>query len=279
MPFDDWLPGNALRQSAAFWRSVLPQMAEPAAAGMSQIADLYGFSPAGTVRELLRLVESKLRGHRLELVVGDAEVELTVQELAGDAPPLGPTIGQFGTVQVVASEVSWGTGHLSQLTVQLRNLHVQPGDPAVLVSAPIEIEATIDQDDLDTLLRGHPSRVGVEVVGGEVLAFLVGREGLGHVAVDVAAEGSNLVLRPRSATLGRGTSLPLPGRFLPSARVDVSTIVADVQLVDVEVADTTVVVRGLVPERHVPVSASGLDGLARRLRNFTGGRLVVPPTD
>lgn len=279
MSFDYWLPGNAFRQGAAFWRSVLPQLAEPAAAGMAQIADLYGFSPAATVRELLGLVESQLRGRRLRLAVGDAEVELTIEELAGDAPPLGPPIGQFGHLQIRATDVGWDGGHLSALTVQLRNLHVQPGDPPLLVAAPIEVEAVVDQDDLDGLLGEHAPRVHVEVIDGQVLARVVGREGLGHLAIDIAAEGSQLVLRPRSATLGRTTRLPLPGRFLPFLKVDAAAVMPDLLVVDVEVKDATVIVRGVIPERSVAAGATRLDDVIRRLRSFTGTRLVLPDDD
>ncbi len=279
MSFDDWLPGNAFRQGAAFWRSVLPQLAEPAAAGMAQIADLYGFSPASTVRELLGLVESQLRGRRLELAVGDSEVELTIEELASDTPPLGPPIGQFGHLQIRMTDIGWDGGHLSALTVRLRNLHVQPGDPPLLVAAPIEVEAVINQDDLDGLLGEHASRVRVELIDGEVLARVVGREGLGHLAIDIAAEGSQLALRPRSATFGKVTHLRLPGRYLPSLKVDVGAVVPDLLVVGVEVHDATLIVRGVIPERSVAAGATRLDGIIKRLRSFTGTRLVLPNAD
>lgn len=276
MSFDDWLPGNAFRQGAAFWRSVLPQLAEPAAAGMAQIADLYGFSPASTVRELLGLVESQLRGRRLQLAVGEAEVELTIEELASDTPPLGPPLGQFGHLQIRAADVSWDGGHLSALTVRLRNLHVQPGDPPLLVAAPIEVEAVINQDDLDGLLGEHAPGVRVELVDGEVRARVAGREGLGHLAIDIAAEGSQLVLRPRSAAFGKAPPLRLPGRFLPSLKVDAAAVVPDLLVVGVEVEESTVIVRGVIPERRVPAGATRLDGIIKRLRSFTGTRFELP---
>ncbi len=276
MPLEDWMPGEALRQSAAFWRGVLPQIAEPVGAGMAQMAELYGFSPAATLKDLLALVESRLAGERVELVVGDRSVTLTFGELRGRAVPLGPSVGQFGDIEVVAHDVRWDGGRLQRLRLRLRNVHLQPGDPAQLVAAPVDVEATLGQDDLAELLAAHTDRVHVDVADGVLAVRLTGREQVGRLEASVEARGNHLVVVPRCAVVGGAARLPLPGRFLPDLHLSTTEVVPDLQLGEASVEGATIVARGWIPERRVAVDARLLDQVRRRLRGFAGSRLVLP---
>lgn len=268
-----------MREGVSRWRSLMPQLAEPLAAGMAQIADLYGFSPASTVREVLSLTSERLRGRDLTLRFGAAEVRLVLEELRGAAPPLGPPIGQFGDIEADLVDVRWGNeGRLDRVAVRARNVHVQPGTPAVVVAAPVEVRAVVGQETLDQLVAAAAPRIAVELGGDTARARWVGRERLGHVEVEGRTEGDDVVLVPTAAVVGESRRLRVPPRVAPRIRIPVPDALRSGRIGEVAVAGGELVVSGSLAEWREPVTPLQLEQIIRGIRTFTGTVLSLPRT-
>lgn len=273
------MPATPGGQGEGWLRGFVPPWVPPSFTqmpAMPKVGELFGFSPGGVLTDLVAGVSSSLVGRRVDLQVGGRRVTLVLRSCAVDPPALGPLVGQYGTVTVEADDVATEPHAFRRLTVRARNAHVQPGEVPVLVAAPVEIVAVIDQDQVDRAVASVTSRARV-VLGddGVARAHLADHDDLGHVEVEPVLEGGVVRLVTRSVVRGSrrftGVARLVPRPVVPLPAVD------GLHFTGVALAPSAVVVRGVVEEWRAPIRPAQLDRLVRQVRSFTGAVLDLSP--
>ena len=90
-------------------------------------------------RTLFTTLQQLLVGKRVTVRMGDHDVVLTVTELDSELESRGLAVGQLGEVRVAACDIEWGQQRLQRAVAVLRNVHIRPGVPPVVVAAPVEV--------------------------------------------------------------------------------------------------------------------------------------------
>ena len=276
----DWLNPAWLRDAIGGWKPpTLPAGApEPVAAGMRQVADLFGFAPAGVARDVIEAANTRLAGREVRLLFGDLHVTSTVRTIRLQRPPLGLMIGQLGDVEIVVEDVRWAGRRIAWLRIDARNVHIQPGNPAMVVTAPVYVEAKVDQATVDEVVALTAPRTHVELLDGAARATIKGRPQWGWIDLVPHCEGDVLALRPATIAMW-GTAVPdAILRHLPVLRFPLPEALAVGHVSSVAVERGAVRVRGVLDEWREPLGARQLDQVVRRITTFAGPELVLPRT-
>jgi LmeA-like phospholipid-binding len=273
-----WPGGDWLRPDWAFglWEKAAAQAFEALQQGARVAApDAWPVGPAATIQSIAAAARIGLIGRRVTLRFGATDVRLELTALVVQPDSIGAAFGQFDDVRLSAKEVEWAKGRLKQIVVVARNAHLRLGVALTLVAAPVEIEAIIDQSDLDCWLARRSDHLSVRLGDdGTVRVGLAGRPRLGYLEVEPGVEGDVIRLSPRRYVgFGRGMTGLI--RHLPDVRLALPTLPGGLRTTDVEVGPGQLRVRGVIDEWREPLSPQQLLDLARRLRK-PGARVDVP---
>ena len=99
-------------------------------------------------RTLFTTLQQLLIGKRVTVRMGDHDVMLTVTELDSELEPRGLAVGQLGEVRVAARDIDWDQQHLQHAEAVLRNVHIRPGVPPLVIAAPVELSTDAAGQDL-----------------------------------------------------------------------------------------------------------------------------------
>jgi hypothetical protein len=268
--------GRIFREGLGFWRDVAP-LAEGYTRGVGQLADLFGFTPAAMLRQVVAAARAELVGRTVEIDVGSATVSLVLRQIDLESSTLGPAIGQLGDLELVADDLHWNGTTIDHALARLRNVHLQPGATPVLVAAPVEFEIAIDAPEVHRIAASTAIGQRVEVfLDGDVASVRpLKRRRLGRLDVELepSPRHIDLVVRRVHAAdrwqFGRGLGV------LPRLRVPLPEVLHNrVHAVDVD--DGEIILRGHVAEWREPVGPAQLELLVDRLGSYDGGLLRVP---
>jgi hypothetical protein len=189
-----------------------------------------GAAQAVTVpyRTLFTSLQQLLIGKRVTIRMGDHDVTLTLTELDSELEPGGLAVGQLGEVRVAACDIEWGPHvqqHLSHAVAVLRNVHIRPGVPPLVIGAPVELSTSLPAKIFEDMLRQAAPQLHAQLNTDRTAQLhWARRPGWGSLEVDVEVVGTTLWVRPRALvtgltrqrrwTLPRRTPahpLPLPG--------------------------------------------------------------------
>jgi hypothetical protein len=272
-----WPGGDWLRPDWAFGR--WPKAAAQALAALQKGArvaplDAWPIGPAATIQSIAAAARTGLVGRPVTLRIGSTDVRLELTDLVVQPDPIGAAFGQFDDVRLSAGKVGWAGGRLDQVVIVARNVHLRLATTVTLVAAPVEVEATIDQSDLDSWLAHRSSRVAVRLGDDRTVRLeLTGRTRLGYLEVEPRIEGDTICFSPRSF-VGFGRRLTLPRR-LPDVRLRLPGLPRGLRITGVVVGPGELRVLAAIEEWREPLSAPQLLDLARRLRQ-PGHRVDVP---
>lgn len=273
---DESIGGRIFREGLGFWRDVAP-LAEPYTRGFGQLADLFGFTPAAMLRQVVAAARAELVGRPVEIDVGTATATLVLREIDLESSTLGPAIGQLGDLELTASDLRWNDITVEHAVARLRNVHLQPDSSPVLVAAPVEFEVTIDGPEVRRLAAATSVGQRIEVsIDGDVAAIRpLKRRGLGRLDVDLEPSARHINLVVRRVHVADRWQFGRALGALPQLRVPLPDVLHNrVHAVDVE--DGEVVLRGHVAEWREPVGPAQLEQLVDRLVAYDGGVLRVP---
>ncbi|HEX9993746.1 MAG TPA: hypothetical protein VGB14_12530 [Acidimicrobiales bacterium] len=244
---------------------------------MPKLGELFGFSPASVLTDLVAAVSSSLVGRRVRFRAGGREVALSLLACAVDPPTLGPLVGQYGTVTVAADDVAADPWTFRHLTVLARNAHVQPGEVPVLVAAPVEVRVLVGRDEVDRAVARVTGRLRV-VVGDDAVAraHLADHADLGHVEVEPVLDGGSVRLATRSVVVRGSRRFVAGARLVPRPAIPLP-VVPGLHVTEVALAPGGVRVAGVVEEWRAPIRPAQLDRLVRQVRSFTGAALDLSP--
>ncbi len=248
----------------------------PLSAGVTRMADLFGFSPGTLLQELVDTIANHLVGREVQISFGDASVRLTVTHAHVTPAPAGLMLGQLGSVELEARDVQWADRRVDDLAIEARNVHVSAGNPHALVAAPILFTASLTEPTIAALVADANPRVSVTLAGERGASVrLRSRETWGHIEVEPRIDGSTLVLQVTGVAVRRRRPIRRWLTRVPAIRRPLQ-LPPGVVLDDVAVADRRVVVHGALREWREPVSAAQLEELITRVRSLTGGALDIP---
>ena len=146
-------PFRALDMLSSLWSSTgLPSVS----AGAAQAV-------AAPYRTLFTTLQQLLIGKEVTVRIGNQDVVLTVTELDSALEPRGLAVGQLGEVRVAARDIRWDQHHLQRAVAVLRNVHIRPGVPPVLVAAPTELSSALPTEIFDTVLHQSAPRLRSEL--------------------------------------------------------------------------------------------------------------------
>lgn len=136
-------PFRALDMLASLWSST----------GMSLVSAGAAQAVAAPYRTLFTTLQQLLIGKEVTVRIGDHDVVLTVTELDSALEPQGLAVGQLGEVRVAARGISWDQHHLHSAVAVLRNVHIRPGVPPLVIAAPVELSSALPTEIFDDVLR------------------------------------------------------------------------------------------------------------------------------
>lgn len=205
-------PFRALDMLASLWSST----------GMSLVSAGAAQAVAAPYRTLFTTLQQLLIGKEVTVRIGDHDVVLTVTELDSALEPQGLAVGQLGEVRVAARGISWDQHHLHSAVAVLRNVHIRPGVPPLVIAAPVELSSALPTEIFDDVLRqATPQLRGELSESGAARLRWARRPDWGGLEVDVDVAGTTsqttLWLRPRTVITGQ-RRWTLPART-PAYRV------------------------------------------------------------
>ena len=218
MSWTDWTSGDWLGKWKPPWPPSPARLPEAMAESMSRLVDVFGFSPAGFLHNIVSTASASLIGRQLETTIGGQAVRFVLNALRIDPPQYGPLVGQFGEILVQVRDVSWRDRRIDELRVRAENVHLQPGVTTTLVSAPVVLSATIDQPEIASMLAQTQPAVVVRLADGVATAALAGRESWGHVEIMPTVRDDVVRLKPVSLNV-RGRRLERIARLIPAVEV------------------------------------------------------------
>ena len=219
---------------------------------------------AAAYRSLFTTVRRLVVGRRVTVRLERGDLQMTVTEFSSRLDPRGLAVGQLDDVRITANDITWETNVFDHATARLRNVHIRPGAPPVVVAAPVELTLDIPADTLDELfLVATPRFVGEVGDDGAARVYWGRRPGWGHVEVDADLDGSVLLLKPRAFSVG-GRRWRLPVRT-PAHRVTLPELPHGLQLTGVRFEPGLLRLHGTLPEWHLEISRRRLEVLLYQL--------------
>jgi len=225
-----------------------------------------GAAQAVTVpyRTLFTTLQQLLIGKEVTVRIGAQDVVLTLTELDSALEPHGLAVGQLGEVRVAARDIRWDHHQLQRAVAVLRNVHIRPGVPPVVVAAPTELSSTLPAEIFDEVVRqAAPQLLGELCEDGKARMRWARHPDWGGVEVDVDAVGTTLWLRPRALVTGQ-RRWTLPTR-IPGYQVSLPELPRGLLVTDVSLGLGSLQVSGLLPEWRMDLPLRHLEDLISRL--------------
>jgi hypothetical protein len=232
--------------------------------GMPSVSAGAAQAIAVPYRTLFTTLQQLLIGKEVTVRIGAGDVVLTLTELDSALEPRGLAVGQLGEVRVAARDIRWDQHHLQRAVAVLRNVHIRPGVPPVVVAAPTELSSTLPAEIFDEVVRqAAPQLRGELCEDGKARMRWARHPGWGGVEVDVDAVGTTLWLRPRVLVTGQ-RRWTLPTR-IPAYQVPLQELPHGLLVSDVSLGLGSLQVSGLLPEWRVDLPLRHLEDLISRL--------------
>jgi hypothetical protein len=198
-------------------------------------------------RTLFTTLQRLLVGRQITVRIDRHDVAMTVTEFDSPLDPRGLAVGQLGEVRLAVRDMRWDQHRLDRAAAVLRNVHVRPGVPPMLVAAPVELSSALPAEVVDAVLRqAVPGLRGELNSDGTARLHWARRPTWGGIDVDVAAVGSTLWLTPR-ALVARHRRWSLPA-WLPAYPVRLPALPRGLLVTDVGFEADSLRWSGLVPE-------------------------------
>lgn len=159
---------------------------------------------AAAYRTLFMTFRRLVVGRRLTVSLDQGDLTLTVTEFDSRLDVRALSVGQLNDVRLAARDIRWAANDFDHATAVLRNVHMRPTVPPVLVAAPVELTLEVPPPVLDDLFRWAAPRLCGEVgTDGVARLRLARRPDAGSLEVDARLDGSTLWLKPRGLVVRR----------------------------------------------------------------------------
>jgi hypothetical protein len=215
-------------------------------------------------RTLFLTLQQLLVGKRVTIRMGEVDVTLTVTELDAELEPGGLTVGQLGEIQIAASDIEWSDQHLQRAIAVLRNVHIRPGVPPLVIAAPVELSTELPAKVFDDMLRQAAPRLHAQLNSDSTAQLhWARRPGLGSIEVDVDVVGTTLWVRPRALLTGP-KRWKLPERT-PAQAVPLPDLPHGLLVTEVDLGAESLHISGLLPEWRMDLPLRNLEDVISQL--------------
>lgn len=232
--------------------------------GLSSVSAGAAQAAAVPYRTLFTTLQQLLLGKEVTVRIGDHDVVLTVTELESTLDPQGLAVGQLGEVRVAACNIRWDDNHLQRAVAVLRNVHIRPGMPPIVVAAPAELSSALPKQVFDDLLHEAAPQLRSELGEDGTARLRWARQpGWGGLDVDAEVIGTTLWLRPRAVVTGQ-RRWKLPVRT-PAYQVPLPELPHGLMITSVELDSDSLRLAGLLPEWRMELPLRHLEDLITRL--------------
>lgn len=243
-------PFGALDTLSSLWSST----------GLPLVGNGAAQAVAAPYRTLFTTLQQLLVGKQVTVRIGNHDVMLTVTELDSALEPQGIAFGQLGQVRVAARDIRWDQQHLERAVAVLRNVHIRPGVPPLVVAAPAELSSVLPAEIFNDVLRQAAPRLCGELCDdGNARLSWARLPGWGSIEVSVDVVGTMLWLRPR-ALITRRRRWTLPARC-PAYRVPLPELPRGLLLTDVNLGLDTLELSATLPEWRTELPLRHLENL------------------
>lgn len=227
---------------------------------------------AAAYRTLFTTVRRLLVGRTLSVRLGAGVISLTVTEFDSQLDLAALAVGQLDNVRLAATDLCWADNRIPGATATLRNVHLRPGAPPVLVAAPVDVSVELPTSVLDEVFRSGMPRLAGEV-GPDAVARLrwARRPALGSLEVGARLDGSTLWVKPHRLVLRR-RRWQLPGR-VPAYPVQLPALPHGLRLTGLTFGPGSLQLTGTVPEWRLDIPRAGLEDLLNQLNSVGRGTL------
>ncbi|ABL04917.1 LmeA family phospholipid-binding protein [Mycobacterium ulcerans] len=255
VPFLRWDdPFRALEMLGSLWSST----------GLQSVSAGAAQAVAMPYRTLFMTLQQLLVGKEVTVRMGDQDVVLTVTGLDSALDPQGLAVGQLGEVRVAARDVSWDEQRLQSAVAVLRNVHIRPGVPPMVVAAPVELSSVLPAAIFDEVLQQVAPQLRSELSeDGTARLRWSRRPEWGGLEVDADVVGTTLRLRPRAVMTGR-RRWSLPAR-MPAYQVPLPPLPHGLLITHVNLGLDALQLSALLPEWRMELPLRHLEDLITRL--------------
>jgi hypothetical protein len=215
-------------------------------------------------RTLFTTLQQLLVGKRVTVRSGDHDVVLTVTELEAALEARGLAVGQLGEVRVAARDITWDQHRLQDAVAVLRNVHIRPGVPPLVVAAPAELSTSLPANIFDDVLhRSAPHLLAELRADGTARLRWARRPGWGSLEVDAEVVGTTLWLQPR-ALVTKQRRWTLPTRT-PAYQVPLPDLPHGLLVTGVTLGSDSLQLSALLPEWRMELPLRHLEDLISQL--------------
>jgi hypothetical protein len=209
------------------------------------------------VQGLVDALRQALLGRSMTVGTGADRVSFTLTDLTAKVGPQAAVSGQADEVVATATDVSWRHWRVTLVRVRFANVHTRFGTSPTLVSAPVDVTATVAADAVRGLLP--PRFVLDEVRDGAARVRWSRMPRAGWLDLRPELDHGTVLLRPVAVGRG-GRSRYLPER-LPAIRPRLA-LPDDTRVTGLRARAGEVEVRARVDERRLDLRQ--VMALARR---------------
>ena len=221
---------------------------------------------AAAYRTLFFTLRGLIVGRTLSVQLDSGELTLTVTEFDSRLELPALAAGQLDNVRLVATDLRWESNRLDRAVVVLHNVHLRPGAPPILVSAPVDMSVELPATVLDELFRWAMPRLTGEL-GPDGVALLRWARWprLGGLEVDTTLDGSTLWLKPLGLARRR-RRWPIPG-WVPAYPIRLPDLPHGLRLTAVDVTPGSLRLTGTLPEWRMALPRAGLEDVLSQLNS------------
>jgi hypothetical protein len=232
--------------------------------GLPSVTSVSAQAVAVPYRTLFTTLQQLLVGKRVTIRMGDHDVTLTVTELDSELEPRGLAVGQLGEVRVAARDIEWGQQRLRRAVAVLRNAHIRPGVPPLVVAAPVELSTALPAEIFDEMVRQAAPQLHAQLRADSTARLhWVRRPGWGSLEVDVNVVGTTLWVRPRALLTGQ-RRWKLPKRT-PAHPVPLPELPHGLLVTGVSLGVDSLEISGLLPEWRMELPLRHLEDVISQL--------------
>jgi hypothetical protein len=232
--------------------------------GLPSVTSVSAQAVAVPYRTLFTTLQQLLVGKRVTIGMGDHDVTLTVTELDSELEPRALAVGQLGEVRVAARDIEWGQQRLQRAVAVLRNVHIRPGVPPLVVAAPVELSTALPAEIFDEMVRQAAPQLHAQLRADSTAQLhWVRRPGWGSLEVDVNVVGNTLWVRPRALLTGQ-RRWKLPKRT-PAHPVPLPELPHGLLVTGVSLGLDSLEISGLLPEWRMELPLRHLEDVISQL--------------
>ena len=232
--------------------------------GLPSFTSVSAQAVAVPYRTLFTTLQQLLVGKRVTIGMGDHDVTLTVTELDSELEPRALAVGQLGEVRVAARDIEWGQQRLQRAVAVLRNVHIRPGVPPLVVAAPVELSTALPAEIFDEMVRQAAPQLHAQLRADSTAQLhWVRRPGWGSLEVDVNVVGTTLWVRPRALLTGQ-RRWKLPKRT-PAHPVPLPELPHGLLVTGVSLGVDSLEISGLLPEWRMELPLRHLEDVISQL--------------